>query len=84
MAAWQMPEPEPLRGDIWLVDRNPVRGHEQAGVRPPLILSVDALNAGPAGLMTTAASDEPIGRTCATGWPRAVMTTPWPSRTAAR
>lgn len=46
-----MPEPEPLRGDIWLVDLNPVRGHEQAGVRPALIVSVDALNAGPAGLV---------------------------------
>lgn len=46
-----MPERGPRRGDIWLVDLNPVRGHEQAGVRPALIVSVDAWNAGPAGLV---------------------------------
>ncbi len=26
-----------LRGDIWWADLNPVRGHEQAGIRPVLI-----------------------------------------------
>ena len=31
-------------GDIVLVDFDPVRGTEQAGVRPALIISVDALN----------------------------------------
>ncbi|KLU61151.1 mRNA interferase endoA [Peptococcaceae bacterium CEB3] len=41
----------PLRGDIWLVDLNPVRGHEQAGTRPALILSVNLFNSGPAGLV---------------------------------
>lgn len=40
---------EPARGDIWLVDLNPVRGHEQAGRRPGLVISVDAFNHGPAG-----------------------------------
>ncbi|WP_165792213.1 type II toxin-antitoxin system PemK/MazF family toxin [Desulfocucumis palustris] len=42
---------EPSRGDIWLVDLNPVRGHEQAGKRPALVLSVDLFNSGPAGLV---------------------------------
>lgn len=31
--------------------RGPTRGHEQSGKRPLLILSVDAFNAGPAGLV---------------------------------
>ncbi len=32
------------RGDIYFVDLDPVRGREQAGVRPAVILSVDDLN----------------------------------------
>lgn len=34
----------PDRGDVWRVDLDPVRGHEQAGKRPALVISVDALN----------------------------------------
>jgi mRNA interferase MazF len=41
----------PLRGDIWLIDLNPTRGHEQAGKRPGLVVSVDLFNQGPAGLV---------------------------------
>ena len=41
---------EALRGEVWLVDLNPTRGHEQAGRRPGLIVSVDLFNKGPAGL----------------------------------
>jgi len=33
-----------LRGDIFYADLNPVRGHEQSGVRPVLIISHDVLN----------------------------------------
>jgi len=33
-----------LRGDIRWADLNPVRGHEQAGLRPVLILSQDIFN----------------------------------------
>lgn len=40
----------PMRGEVWLVDLNPVRGHEQAGKRPALVVSVDLFNTGPAGL----------------------------------
>ena len=40
----------PMRGEVWLVDLDPVRGHEQAGRRPGLVVSVDRFNAGPAGL----------------------------------
>ena len=33
-----------LRGDIIYADLNPVRGHEQWGVRPVLVISHDILN----------------------------------------
>lgn len=33
-----------LRGDVWWADLNPVRGSEQAGVRPVLVLSHDVFN----------------------------------------
>ena len=33
-----------LRGDIWWADLDPVKGHEQAGKRPVLIISHDFLN----------------------------------------
>jgi mRNA interferase MazF len=42
----------PRRGEVWLASFDPVVGHEQAGRRPALVLSVDAFNAGPAGLVT--------------------------------
>jgi mRNA interferase MazF len=32
------------RGEIYFVDLNPVQGREQAGQRPVLVLSVDAIN----------------------------------------
>lgn len=33
------------------MDLNPVRGHEQAGRRPAVVVSVDPFNHGPAGLV---------------------------------
>lgn len=42
---------EPSRGEVWLVDLNPTRGHEHTGTRPGLVLSVDLFNHGPAGLV---------------------------------
>ena len=41
----------PLRGEIWMTDLDPTRGREQAGTRPALVISADAFNAGPAGLV---------------------------------
>ncbi len=32
------------RGDVWVADLNPVRGSEQAGTRPVLVLQADPLN----------------------------------------
>jgi mRNA interferase MazF len=42
---------KPRRGEVWLIDLNPARGHEQAGKRPALVISVDLFNSGPAGLV---------------------------------
>lgn len=47
------------RGDVWLVDFVPARGHEQNGRRPAAILSIDAFSNGPAGLLIVA----PLTRT---------------------
>jgi mRNA interferase MazF len=41
----------PSRGEIWYADLNPVRGHEQAGRRPVLIVSHDRFNHSRAGLV---------------------------------
>ena len=41
----------PNRGEIWLADLNPIRGHEQAGTRPVLVISTNRFNHGPAGLV---------------------------------
>ncbi len=46
-----MKTPEPLRGDVWDLDLDPIQGREQAGSRPALILSVDLFNEGPADLV---------------------------------
>lgn len=32
------------QGEIWLADLNPVKGHEQGGFRPVLVLQNDLLN----------------------------------------
>jgi mRNA interferase MazF len=41
----------PSRGELWDVRLGPARGHEQAGSRPALVVSTDAFNHGPAGLV---------------------------------
>ena len=43
--------PAPARGDVWMIDLDPTRGHEQAGKRPALVVSSDVFNRGPAGLV---------------------------------
>jgi len=42
---------EPRRGEVWLVDLNPIRGREPFGRRPALVISVDPFNQGPAELI---------------------------------
>lgn len=39
------------RGEIWLIDFGEPIGREQAGRRPAVIMSADALNEGPAGVL---------------------------------
>jgi mRNA interferase MazF len=39
------------RGEVWLVELGPTRGHEQAGRRPALVVSHDRFNRGAAGLV---------------------------------
>ncbi|MCF6096349.1 type II toxin-antitoxin system PemK/MazF family toxin [Thermovorax subterraneus] len=41
----------PKRGEIWLVDLNPTLGHEQHGIRPAIVISVDEFNSCPADLV---------------------------------
>jgi len=41
----------PSRGQVWLVDLDPTRGHEQAGTRPALVVSVDPFNQTALGLV---------------------------------
>ncbi len=41
----------PLRGEVWLADLEPVRGHEQAGRRPVLIVSDDLFNSSGAEMV---------------------------------
>src|SRR5260221_14200155 len=40
----------PSFGDVWIVDLEPIRGHEQGGTRPAGVVSTDALNHAPADL----------------------------------
>ncbi|MDQ2998514.1 MAG: type II toxin-antitoxin system PemK/MazF family toxin [Chloroflexota bacterium] len=48
-----------LRGDIWWADLNPVRGHEQAGVRPVLIISHDIFNQRSGTVIALAITSQP-------------------------
>jgi len=43
--------PKPSRGDVWLADLSPTRGHEIHGTRPCLIVSVNDFNQGPGELV---------------------------------
>lgn len=40
----------PARGEVWRAELDPVRGREQAGERPILVVSTDTFNRGPADL----------------------------------
>jgi mRNA interferase MazF len=42
---------DPRRGEIWLADLGMVRGHEQSGQRPVLVMSENSFNSGLAGLV---------------------------------
>ena len=48
-----------LRGDIRWADLNPVRGHEQAGLRPVLIISHDIFNERSGTVIAVALTSQP-------------------------
>jgi len=48
-----------LRGQIRWADRNPVHGHEQAGLRPVLILSHDIFNERSGTVIAVALTSQP-------------------------
>ena len=48
-----------LRGDIVWADLNPVRGHEQAGQRPVLVLSQDVFNQHSGTVIAVALTSQP-------------------------
>ena len=48
-----------LRGEIRWADLNPVRGHEQAGLRPVLILSHDVFNERSGTVIAMALTSQP-------------------------
>lgn len=48
-----------LRGDIRWADLNPVRGREQAGLRPVLILSQDVFNERSGTVIAAALTSQP-------------------------
>ncbi|MEM7128308.1 MAG: type II toxin-antitoxin system PemK/MazF family toxin [Chloroflexota bacterium] len=41
----------PERGEIWLANLNPTKGHEQSGLRPVLVVSATLFSQGPAQLV---------------------------------
>jgi len=48
-----------LRGDLYWADLNPVRGREQAGMRPVLILSHDLFNSKSETVIAMAITSQP-------------------------
>ena len=48
-----------LRGEIRWADLNPVRGHEQAGLRPVMILSHDIFNEHSGTVIAVAITSQP-------------------------
>jgi mRNA interferase MazF len=48
-----------LRGEVRWADLNPVRGHEQSGQRPVLILSHDIFNARSGTVIAVALTSQP-------------------------
>ena len=48
-----------LRGDVYWADLNPVRGHEQAGNRPVVVISDDLFNAHSRTVIAMALTSQP-------------------------
>lgn len=67
-----------LRGDIFWADLNPVRGREQAGFRPVLVISQDVFNQRSGTVIALAITSQPSSA----GFPLTfeLMTTALPKR----
>lgn len=48
-----------LRGDIFWADLNPTRGHEQAGMRPVVVISKDIFNERSGTVIAMALTSQP-------------------------
>lgn len=48
-----------LRGEVYWADLNPVRGHEQAGLRPVLVISHEVFNARSGTVIALAVTSQP-------------------------
>ena len=48
-----------LRGEIYWADLNPTRGHEQAGIRPVVIISHDVFNNKSGTIIAMAITSQP-------------------------
>jgi mRNA interferase MazF len=48
-----------LRGDVIWADLNPVRGHEQGGLRPVVVISEDVFNARSGTVIAMAITSQP-------------------------
>jgi mRNA interferase MazF len=48
-----------LRGEIWWADLDPIRGHEQGGRHPVLIISEDVFNARSGTVIALAITSQP-------------------------
>ncbi|MGH7263325.1 MAG: type II toxin-antitoxin system PemK/MazF family toxin [Candidatus Rokuibacteriota bacterium] len=48
-----------LRGDVYWADLSPVRGREQAGLRPVLVISQDVFNARSGTVIAMAITSQP-------------------------
>ena len=57
------------RGEIYFVNLNPVQGREQAGQRPVLVLSIDAINRLPL-------QEKSYSRSCLSRWGLASIASP--------
>ena len=67
-----------LRGEIYWADLNPVRGREQAGLRPVLILSRDLFNGKSETVIAMAITSQPqkAGFPLSLGLPKEILPKP--------
>jgi mRNA interferase MazF len=63
--------PTYVRGDLWWANLNPVRGHEQAGRRPVLVVSDDRFNQSPLDMVFVVPLTRTIRR-----WPTRIRLDP--------